>query len=88
MVYNVVLSGRIKEELLSIEREIRQKLAEYSFPLKDIDSTTSVLGPTYSSDTNPTQLLGLIWDKEHDSISSNWKINLHQKNRAFIAVQT
>ena len=77
LVDNVVFSTRDRTEAITIETAIREKLKEYGFPLKEMDTLKKVLKDKFALGENPTQLLGMTWDRDKDLLSPNWKLNLH-----------
>ena len=79
LVDNVVFSARERAAVLELERIIREKLAQYHFPLKPMDTLPKVNPEGFELGENPSQLLGMLWDREADTISPNWRLNLHDK---------
>ena len=87
LVDNVVFSTRDRTEAIAIETAIREKLKEYGFPLKEMDTLKKVLKDKFTLGENPTQLLGMTWDRDKDLLLPNWKLNLHE-NYILIVGQT
>ena len=62
LVDNVVFSAREREAVLELEQIIREELAKYSFPLKEMDTLQKVALDKFVLGDNPMQLLGILWD--------------------------
>ena len=78
MVDNILASCRSIQNLLDLECKIKDILKHHKFLLKEMESTQPVMGNN-TEITEPSALLGMVWDRVTDTIQPNWKLNLHTK---------